>query len=45
MANKNKEILDCLETCPAVKSFLDCNSAADTAGRVSIETVDSDVWE
>ena len=45
MANKNKEILEFLEKCPAVKSFLYFNSATDKAGRVSIETVYSDVWE
>lgn len=45
MANKNKEILEFLDKCPAVKSFLYFNSATDKAGRVSIETVYSDVWE
>ena len=45
MANKNKEILEFLEKCPAVKSFLYFNSATDKAGRVSVETVYSDVWE
>lgn len=45
MANKNKEILEFLEQCPAVKSFLYFNSSTDKAGRVSVETVYSDVWE
>lgn len=45
MADKNKEILAFLEQCPVVKSFLYFNSSTDKAGRVSVETVYSDVWE
>lgn len=45
MANKNKEILDYLEQCPAVKSFLYFNSTTEKSGRISIQTVYSEMWE
>lgn len=45
MADKNKSILEYLEQCPAVKSFLYFNSATERPGRVSVETVYSEAWE
>lgn len=45
MANKNKKILDYLEQCPAVKSFLYFNSTTEKTGRISVHTVYSDMWE
>ena len=45
MADKNKAILEYLEQCPAVKSFLYFNSATERPGRVNVETVYSEAWE
>lgn len=45
MADKNKEILEFLEQCPAVKSFLFFNSSAERPGRISVQTVYSEAWE
>mgnify|MGYP000018668175 CR=1 FL=1 len=44
MSDKNKEILEFLEQCPAVQSFLFFNSAAEKSGRISVQTVYSEAW-
>lgn len=45
MADKNKGILEFLEQCPAVASFLYFNSSSEKAGRISVQTVYSEAWE
>lgn len=45
MNNKNQAMLEFLSQYPAVQSFLFFNSASETLGNTSIQTVYSETWE